>query len=149
MSMTKNNWDKPLPKKRVFKSEATLLKRLLAAIVDVIILLFIVVQPYANVLKPDVFEMSSITIFAMAMISVLFFIYFLLFQYYLQQTPGMMLLKLYMEGEIGFKSSFIRSLIAIPTFPFYLLLIIEPIMLLLKKRPVLETLSNTTTVQKM
>jgi hypothetical protein len=74
------------------------------------------------------------------------YLYFVLFEYLLGQTPGMMLLSLRMEGNSGIFAVMLRNSFIFPVLPFILLWVIEPIMIAIRRRGILEQLSGTRTL---
>ena len=78
--------------------------------------------------------------------------YFALLEHKLQQTPGKMLMKIYVASEtkqLNFWQCIVRSLFLLPGFPFIILTILDPIFLLFSKtsQRFSEKLSKTRTVQ--
>jgi uncharacterized RDD family membrane protein YckC len=152
--------DLNLPKKRLFKRPASLWKRLLAFIIDLILIQFLILLPFEKIFSnlkvksaSDIFTMSqSMNIptsvyYAFFFITVLALLYFAFFEYYLRQTIGMTIFGIYADGEVTFWKAIIRNAFIIPAFPFYILWIIEPIHLLFYKTRALERFTSTSTVE--
>lgn len=149
-----------LPGNKVKTKEASLTKRVIAALFDVIVLAFVILNPFSGVLGAyfsgsfnDAVSLAESSLpnqigFIMFIIMILFFVYFTLFQYYYKQTIGMMIMRIQVHGDITFGKCMIRSLIGIPTFPFYILWFIEPLLIALNRKALLEQLTNTTTIER-
>lgn len=147
-----------LPSQRVHIHNASFLKRLLAFIVDIIIMDFVIFSSFDALLLLKKPELSSIlngstqvssSLYATGVLLMLIaFCYFVLFEYLLSQTPGMMLLSIEVENVTLWKA-FVRNLYLIPLFPFPILWIMEPIYLLLRKRRFLESITGTRTIQRI
>jgi uncharacterized RDD family membrane protein YckC len=77
-----------------------------------------------------------------------------MFEFKIRQTPGKMLLNLYViadgkkEGP-GFIQTLIRNLIFIPIFPFSLLWIIDPLYMIFTGRRLTELLSKTRVIEEI
>ena len=119
--------DLNLPKQRVIKTNAGIWKRTLAFFIDFIIIRIIILNPFANAISqklpipedlgtyfqflqsnqelvqsfaPMMFAMSALTL-----------AYFVLFEYKMFQTPGMMLMKLKVEPEKHIKLNLWRVIL--------------------------------------
>jgi len=155
--------DLNLPKARTLKRDASILKRLVAFILDLLIINIIIVSPFQKVFYKVIDQNLSImeTINQMqaslttGVYSALFFIgilslaYFTFFQLKIMQTPGMMILKIRVEGELTFLKALLRNLFILPFFPFYILWIVEPVHLLIRGRRFLEEITKTKTVEEI
>jgi len=80
-------------------------------------------------------------------------LYFMLLEKKLNQSPGKILFNLYVvsqEKELKYWQLFVRNMFLIPFFPFVLLWIIDPIVMLFTKQNqrLSEILSRTKTVEK-
>lgn len=154
-----------LPKKKVIIANASILRRILAFLIDLLIINFIIIRPFRNVLLKLIpqmpfneaysyllsnQQMNTAVLFVTVMISILALLYFVILDYKLSQTAGMMILGLYIEPkEIRFWQALVRNLFIIPIFPFFLLWILDPVYLLFNKegQRFTERLSNTKVVQ--
>ncbi|MFH1073293.1 MAG: RDD family protein [Nanoarchaeota archaeon] len=148
-----------LPRKRYLIQDTGLFKRGLSLLIDLLVLEFIAVMPFSRIFSTtfagtfaenmNIFEqgLPPGIGFIFAVIIILALIYFTLFQYYFQQTIGMMLTKTYAEGNMTFWKSLFRSIFIIPVFPVYILWIIEPIHIYLRKQSLIERMTNTRTVE--
>jgi uncharacterized RDD family membrane protein YckC len=143
--------DLKLPEKRVFIGPATLWKRMLAFILDLIILDFFVVAAFRGVmtrvagdttgfmatvrkLGENSLQLQAITMMFMIIV-MLAMTYFVLLQYATGQTLGCMLLSIHIvfaQGENEFErprfwQCLVRNLFMIPTLTFVLLWAAEPV----------------------
>ena len=148
-----------LPKSRSITVSASTGRRVLAFILDILIIdlllfqhfrKFIAARPVTwseavqgNVVLPEGFLMATI---AMGIIALL---YFMLFEYFFAQTIGMQLLGIKVGGERTLAKCALRNAYALPFFPFTILWVVEPVFLFWKKERLLERWSKTTTVQTM
>ena len=154
-----------LPKKKVITANASILRRILAFLMDLLIINFIILRPFRNVLLKlmpggsfnEAYSYllsnqnsNAVLFFITLMISLLTMLYFVILQYKLNQTVGMMLFNLYLEPkEIKFWQALVRNLFIIPIFPFFLLWVLDPVHILFNKegQRFTEKLSNTKVVQ--
>lgn len=156
---TKDHLTSPLPgQRKTTTGDAGLLRRLLAIALDILIIDITLIAPFAALIEqnmPGTFSeqlaalqngLPSELLFIFAFISILSFLYFTLFQYYFTQTLGMRILKIKVTGNITLFSSAVRSIMALPFFPFYLFWIIEPIHIAYRKIGFLEQITKTQTI---
>jgi uncharacterized RDD family membrane protein YckC len=157
-----------LPKERTFKGPALIWKRVLAFLADILVLNLVVFFPFKKILSkmiPDLKSYSEAYNFILAnqsyskvivLVSVVMalfaILYFVLLQYKLKQTIGMMLFNISVISEIKKLSvlqCIIRSIFLIPIFPFFLLWIIDPLFMIFTKtnQRLSEVLSKTKTVE--
>lgn len=161
--------DLNLPKKRIIKTNASLWKRVLSFLLDFIIVRIIIMSPFSTVMLEKIPTMETfdayfqflqtnqelLNSFAPMLITMMFivFAYFVIFEYRLQQTPGMMMMKLKIEPEKNTKLNFfkilIRNLFALPLGPLIILWIIEPLYLFISKRRLSEILTKTNTIEEI
>ena len=108
-----------LPKPRKYIKDASPLKRLMALIVDFFIINLVVVYPFRNTLagffgtsfSTKMPEKLPFEIWlAIIAIVLLAWAYFSLTQYLLNQTPGMMLVKIQIAGDISLAKGFFRNI---------------------------------------
>ncbi len=153
--------------KKVIFAQASILKRAAAFAIDLLVVNMAVLFPFDSVLEKaipnyslsETFDflrsnagnasITTIIIFA----SLITILYFVLFEKKLRQTPGKMVFKLYVEGQgkdLKYWQLFVRSMFLIPLFPFALLWIIDPIVMLFTKenQRLSEILSRTKVVEK-
>jgi len=141
------------PRKASVQHTASFWRRATAFIIDIILLDIIVTAPFTSIFEGMLARTESIlavtyTAQEFAAILGLFLVvygYFVVFEYVLGQTPGMMLLGTRAENTEELWRPLVRNSFLLPAFPFVLFWLIEPIVILLKKQSVLERLSSTRT----
>ncbi len=159
-----------MKQERIFIHNASLLKRILAFVVDILILDVVVFFPFTNIMKkiipssydlksvynyinlnPDV--MSKLTYLSI-FIAILAILYFSLLEYKLQQSIGKKLLKLYVKSlrqnkNPSFLQCLLRNIYLFPVFPFFALWIIDPLFAFFTKnnQRLSEVLSSTMVVE--
>lgn len=152
------------PDFHIVRIEATFARRVLAFSIDILILLFIVLTPLFKVFEqmvPQDYTLAREYMMApehAPLIASLFLVmglfamtYFALLEWQLQSTVGKLFLGLRIESEIGRPSLWqcmVRSFFALPVFPFVLLWVIDPLMMLFWKsrQRLSEILSRTKTI---
>ncbi len=152
-------------------------RRFTAFLIDLLIIDVLLVSPFVPAIeshlpKKDVFQFLSqnetVVTSLLALFTVIsFFIvaYFTLFEYYLKQTPGKMILRIGVistaqeiiptaqgvsglkDERVTFMQAFFRNLFFIPVFPLNFLLFFDLIFVLFRNRTVSELLSKTATVE--
>jgi uncharacterized RDD family membrane protein YckC len=85
----------------------------------------------------------------MVILFALIYMYFVLFEYLLGQTPGMMCLRIKIFSDGTLKTMLLRNMFIIPVFPIILLWIIEPIMIAARKRTMLEMLTDSRSLHEI
>ena len=154
------------PNKKTIFAQASILKRAAAFFIDLLIINVIVLFPFDSVFEKfipndsfsETFEFlsgnaDSTPIKAIIIsASIVTILYFVIFEKKLKQTPGKMLFKLYVEGQgkdLKYWQLFARSVFLIPSFPFVLLWLIDPIVMLFTKenQRLSEILSRTKVVE--
>lgn len=160
---------KALPVKKTFLSQASVFKRLIAFLVDILIINLIVLFPFRRIFdnlvpnkdsfsetfsylssNPAANKSITILMFAIAFLTIL---YFMVLERKLGQTVGKMLFNMYVKGQgkdLKNWQLFVRSIFLIPIFPFVLLWIIDPIVMLFTKenQRLSEILSRTKVVEQ-
>jgi hypothetical protein len=154
---------------KAFFAQASVLKRLIAFIIDLLIVNLIILFPFRRIFREMVPETDSfsktldflsnnselstlITIIILA-VAFLTILYFMIMEKKLKQSPGKMLFNLYVQSQtkdLKYWQLFVRSMFLIPLFPFILLWIIDPVVMLFTKenQRLSEILSRTKTVEK-
>lgn len=154
-------------KEKEFLAQASVLKRLFAFLIDLLIINIIVLFPFKRIFRgivpnPESFSNTldflsnnsstplTVIVLAVAFLSIL---YFMIFEKKLQQSPGKMLFNLYVKSQtkdLKYWQLFVRSVFLIPLFPFILLWIIDPIVMFFNKdgQRLSEILSKTKVVEK-
>ena len=154
------------PNKKIIFAQASMLKRAAAFFIDLLIVNIIVLFPFdsvfENVIPNDSFSETfeflssnsdSASIKAVIIsASIVTILYFVIFEKKLRQTPGKMLFKLYVSGQgkdLKYWQLFVRSMFLMPLFPFVLLWLIDPIVMLFTKenQRLSEILSRTKVVE--
>lgn len=152
-----------------FIAPASIFKRVLAFITDIIIISFVIATPFRiliinlipsniNFLELQSYLKSNLILtnqinFLFILIGIISVFYFSYFEYKIQQTPGKMLFKIYTISEDK-NSNFLQYLLSnitfIPAFPFYLLWVIDPIYTLIssKNQRLMEKLTRTLVIQQ-
>ena len=153
---------------KTFIAPASMTRRILAFIIDLIIINLIIALPFRKIFRkliPTGMSYSAAKIYfqqnpqLLTGLSTIFFIigilvvlYFTYLEYKLQQTPGKMLLNLYIvpQGKISFWNYLLSNITFIPSFPFTLLWIIDPIYMFRspKNQRFMEKISRILVVQK-
>ena len=165
-----------LPKKGSFVGNASLLKRALAFLIDLIVLNIVIVGPFKKVFLSIIPESGNFSELynhfvnhpeitgklttLMIFITILIMLYFIILEWKLGQTLGKALLGIYVVRvgddkkekikKPSFFNAILRNLFLIPFMPFALLWIIEPISILLTKtnQRLLELLSKTQVIER-
>lgn len=146
---------------------ASSFKRLIAFLIDMLIINLALAAPFRGVLSdlvPSTSVAENIQILqsgtgmikqlylAVFFLTLIALLYHVLMEYYLKQTPGMMLMKIAVESEkkLVFVQCVLRNLFIIPFFPFFFLWLIEPLHMFFdpKSRRFMEKISRTAVVQK-
>ena len=131
------------------KPRSLILKRFIAFTIDILVIELIILTPFKNILislipvgdytemssyifsNPNVLSTVNLVFFAAGIIILL---YFTIFEYRLRQTPGKMIMKLYVESEkLTFWQILISNISFIPVFPFILIWIFDLIYVLTSK----------------
>ena len=157
-----------LPSRHKFSGPASLWKRFLAFITDLLLLNIIILAPFRPVIEKivplnqtynEIYKFIStnkeytnllfILIFAIGIILIL---YFALMEYKLNQTVGKMLFKIKVKSKnkkLKFWQCILRSLFLLPIFPFFILWFLDPIWILFNsdKQRLTEVLSKTMVVE--
>ena len=163
------NYMKGLNLGKTFLGQASVLKRIIAFFIDILIINFIILFPFKKIFYnviPDTesfsetmnflssnTEYNTFVTIIMLLVAVLAFLYFVILEKKLGQTPGKMLFNLYVKSQtknLNYWQLFVRSMFLIPVFPFVLLWIIDPIVMLFTKenQRLSEILSKTKVVEK-
>jgi len=139
------------------KKKALFWKRTLAFLVDLVVIDFIL-SPFESLVQNIspasilTFEASSKLIWLIIIMSFVALLYFVMFEYKLQQTIGKMIFNLYVvsdKGELKLWQAVGRSIFIFPIFPFILLWIIDPIYLIFRKIRLSESLTKTITLEEV
>ena len=153
--------------KKTFLAQASVLKRIGAFIVDLLIINIIILFPFRSIFEgilpagnfSEAFdflrspESSMILEIIMIAVGILTILYFMLLEKKIGQTPGKMLFGLFVRSQgkdLKNWQLFVRSMFLIPIFPFVLLWLIDPIVMLFTKenQRLSEILSRTKVVEQ-
>jgi len=158
-----------LPKERYVSAPAGLFKRLLAFLLDLIIVDIIILSPFKplvermlpqeGILSTARFLMEAPAIMNKLLVisgitGALMLLYFVILEYATGQTIGKMVLNLFVvsgKKRPSLWQAILRNAFIIPLFPFILFWIIEPAVMLFhpQRRRLLEILSNTNTIERI
>ena len=158
-----------LPKERKMQANAPSWKRALSFMIDFFIIQFIILGPFTGVIQSKIPMTQDFTqnysllesnpnlisdlIPMFAVLFLLVFAYFVLFEYKMNQSPGKMLFKLKLitkkKEKITFLRIVLRNLAAFPVFPFSLLWIIDPMYLIFTGQRLSDKLSKTWYVEEI
>lgn len=149
-------------------AQASILKRIFAFIIDLLTIDIIILFPFKSLFKRVIPETSSVsktietlssgsydTLISVVTLAASFIAiaYFVVLEKNLGQTIGKRLLNLYVVSqtkELKYWQTIIRSIFLIPLFPFVLLWVIDPLVMLFTKenQRLSEILSKTKVVEK-
>ena len=155
-----------MPKKTI-EEMPSILKRILAFVIDLLIVNLVLLYPFKGVLEslmpkrgfiesfeyvtthPEVAAGLELVTFMATIIIVL---YFVISEYKLGQTLGKMLMGMRVVSltkKLGFWQCVLRAFFVIPFFPFYILWLLDPVFALFNKKQqrFMEWVSKTRTVQ--
>ena len=151
---------------KFFIAPASIFRRFLAFVIDLIIFDIIVLFPFNRLFNkivpgttaeqyayiqqnPQILTLLLPFVMIAGIILVLYFTYF---EYKLNQTPGKMLLriKIFPESKITFWNYLFSNLTFLPLFPFNLLLIIDPFYMIFspKNQRLMERINKIIVLQK-
>lgn len=160
-----------LPRQRTFEGPAAIWKRVVAFLIDLLVIDFALFWPFEGIVRKampmDYSSIKSIQEFFSAssqaaesltaltvLMGIIMVLYFVLMEYKLGQTIGKMLLniRIVSESKEGLRiwQCLLRSIIWLPTFPFIVFWIVDPAYALLnqKNQRLLELVSKTRTVER-
>lgn len=144
------------PRTETVVQDAGLLRRACGFLADLLIIDIIITAPFTPVLRglaaraqasgfADVIY-SGRELAAIVAVFLVAYLYFVLFEYVLGQTPGMMLVGTRTSGSLG--QHLVRNSFLLPFFPFVAFWLIEPAAIGFWRRGVLERISGTRTVHE-
>jgi hypothetical protein len=144
------------PRTAKVKQDASFLRRAFAFIFDLLVIDIIVAAPFAPVFKGmmaraehgawGTIVATNKELGAAMLLFLIIYLYFVLFEYLIGQTLGMILLDIKVEGDTGIFAILVRNCFILPVFPFIAFWIIEPIAIIIWRRGALEFLSRTRTL---
>jgi len=153
--------------KKGVEAAPSILKRILAFIADLLVINLVVLYPFRRLIEnlipsgplSDSYNylmahpgIVSAIYSIMIMVAILAVLYFSLMEYHLGQTVGKIIFNLRvvpLKNKLGYWQCLLRTLFAIPFFPFYILWIADPAFALFNKdqQRLMEWVSKTKTVQ--
>lgn len=165
-----------LPRQRTFQGPASIWKRVIAFLIDILFIDLVLLWPFESLFKrfmpegytginsirsmqeffltsPELTRLVTVATVAMGMLIVL---YFTLMEYRLGQTIGKMLMKIRVVSEknsgkdpVKPWQALLRSIIWLPMFPFIVFWVIDPLYVFLNQNSqrLLEYASRTRTVE--
>lgn len=155
-----------LPKERTFVGPALLWKRIIAFIIDMLIIILFVLFPFRNAIKSIVpvnysfaetykflsnAENAPYILAVYFAASILMFLYFYIMETKMAQTIGKRIMSIYVTADNELKKwqILVRNLLFIPAFPFDLLIILDPLFMFFTKtnQRLSEILSRTKVVE--
>lgn len=158
-----------LPKERTFVGPALVWKRVIAFIIDMLIINLVVLFPFRSIFEgilPEDYSFSEAYKFLSSstnytsfltsvslIMSVLIILYFYMMERKMSQTIGKMLMKVYVASDnkdLKAWQLLARNLVFIPIFPFILLWILDPLFMFFTKtnQRLSEILSKTKVMEK-
>ena len=151
---------------KYFEGSASIIRRFIAFIIDLLLLNFVIIAPFGRVITKSVPkdftkireymiaqpEISSKLFYMLVVIAIIMLLYFALCEYKLGQTLGKIIMKLHVKSDtktLLFWQCVVRSLFMIPIFPLFLLIFIDPLVMIFTKnnKRLSEILSKTKTIQ--
>ncbi|MFH1409545.1 MAG: RDD family protein [Nanoarchaeota archaeon] len=156
-----------LPKARMMTAPASLFRRFVAFLADLVIIDFFIIGPFRGYLTGIVPESSigaiarflsenpgimNQLVIVLSIISALSIAYFAILEFKLGQTLGKILMNITVVSDkkkLSLWQCILRNVFLTPIFPFVLLWVIEPVFLIFWRRRLLEILSRTRTVQSV
>jgi uncharacterized RDD family membrane protein YckC len=144
-------------------------KRLLAFIIDIMIINFVILFPFRRLFQKivpsslgfkETFEavnapeLNSVIVLMSIFSAILMVLYFVLLEGKLRQSIGKILTGIYVVGEakeLRLWQLLVRNLFLVPFFPFILLWVVDPAFMLLTKdnKRLSEILSKTRVVERI
>jgi hypothetical protein len=144
------------PRTGTIQREAGFLRRTGAFLFDILLLDIAITAPFASIFEHVLERAQEVGVTnlvltgrefgAAVMVFLIAYAYFVIFEYVLGQTPGMMLARTSVKGARRLWPHLVRNSFLIPIFPFVLFWIIEPFAILFYRRGVLEYVSSTRTL---
>jgi len=142
------------------ESNASIFKRLFAFVIDILIVDLVLLWPFDKVLSSvfsgkisasSLAEMMSGKYYLIFSVTLVFFLYFVLFEQRLGQTIGKMLVNIYSvskQGEMSTWQAIGKNLFLIPAIPFIFLWVIDPVLILFRNESLSEILTRTKTIEQ-
>ncbi len=157
-----------LPRERFFLAPAAIWKRMVAFVIDFIIIDIVIFSPFQGILARllpvgNIMEIQSslasspslmnLVLGLLVIAGVLALLYFALLEYYLGTTVGKRLMHVYIASDkhLRFWQCIVRNAYFIPLFPLPVFWLIDPLAMRLSRdnSRFLERLSRTRTVERV
>ena len=145
-----------VPTKRVVVSQATIWRRVLSFVVDILLVDLILFAPFTKFFTQSIdfrsiiaqeISLPATLLLAAFFMGIVALLYFALLEWTVGTTVGKMFFGLSVAGNRSLGRCLFRHLYLLPIFPFTILWIIEPLHLIWFKERLLERWSKTSTVQ--
>jgi hypothetical protein len=145
------------PRTANIEQSASFWRRALAFLFDLLLIDALITAPFTPLFTGliartgnDPFNVvfTRTEIIAVALLFLIVYVYFVLFEYLLGQTVGMMLLDIRMDGVRPLWAAAVRNVFLFPVFPLVILWVAEPIAIAVWRRSLLEQLTGTRTVHR-
>jgi uncharacterized RDD family membrane protein YckC len=161
--------DLKLPKQRKMTTDASKLKRIISFFIDFILIQIIIFGPFSGVIQnkipvtsnfgenmlflennPDIIYELAPVLFA---IFLLVFAYFVVFEYFLQTTPGKLIFGLKVVGIQNSKPKLLRliarNVVVFPVFPFTIFWIADPLYLLFTGQRLIDKFTQIKVIEEI
>jgi uncharacterized RDD family membrane protein YckC len=133
-------------------------KRLVAFVIDFFLVDFLLLYPFTGIAENafssmdySVIIMQGPMLSLILAVSIIYILYFLLFEWLLGQTIGKMLMRIVsatiQEKQMSFWQALGRNLMFIPVVPFVFLWVIDPIFIIWRRVSFSEMLTKTKTIE--
>lgn len=157
-----------LPKQKTFAGPAFVWKRVLAFLIDLLIINFIILFPFRKLFREimptassfketfnlvNTSELNSLILTISIFASILMMLYFIILERKIGQSIGKILTNVYVVSELKelkFWQLLVRNLFLIPFFPFIMLWVADPLFMFFTKdkKRLSEILSKTKVIEK-
>ena len=162
-------FDLELPKQRKVIANASKLKRIISFFIDIILIQIIIFSPFSGVIQekipvisnfednfrfieqnPDIlYELAPVLI----TIFILVFAYFVIFEYFMQTTPGKIIFKLkivnFDRKRPDLLRLIIRNLVIFPIFPFTIFWIVDPLYLIFTGERLIDKFTKIRVIEEI
>lgn len=146
--------------------DARALKRILALLIDIFVVGFVIMAPFRKLFQKLVpldgfsdtyaylesnpaiaMKINIISLFAIFLL----LLYFILQEYFIGQTLGKKLMKIYVtdiaEKKPKLWQCIVRNLAVIPIFPFIILWVVDPLYMFFKKQRLSDIIAKTKVIE--
>jgi len=139
------HWKKPIPG---YETRISLWKRFVAFLIDIIVFDLVVATPLSVLIPSSLTATMAATPTILAVGTVLvtlFFSYLVISQYLIGQTIGMLFLRYRATNHEQLWRCIMRNVFILPIFPFFLLWVIDPLVLVFTGDRLTERWAGSTT----